>query len=304
MKLFKYSVVLWLGVSLVAPAVVLGQAPSSASYRLLGSSFNSASGKATSASYSLRLCLGTESEISGKLTSSSYVLHAGCTFAVPAGLPADDDDGDMIPNSEESSGPNGGDGNDDGELDATQGNVGTTTGTQGPLTIEACEDAACTLPCQLTGVRTLSESELPEESPDIDFPFGLLEFVAHCSPVFIKVYYHSSNGITSPPFVYEKYGPNPPGVPPSEFYELPGVTFGVEAVGSDPQVATASFMLVDGVLGDDTGVDGLIVDQGGPGRPTIPTPAPAIGRSGLIAGFFALLSVAALAMVRRRKSSV
>jgi hypothetical protein len=37
-------------------------------------------------------------------------------------------------------------------------------------------------------------------------------------------------------------------------------------------VARAGFTLVDGQLGDDTGVDGEIVDQGGPGRRSVMPP--------------------------------
>ncbi len=45
-----------------------------------------------------------------------------------------------------------------------------------------------------------------------------------------------------------------------KWYELPGVTFDTTTVlGST--IARARFTLNDGQLGDDTGVDGVIVDQ-------------------------------------------
>ena len=70
--------------------------------------------------------------------------------------------------------------------------------------------------------------------------------------------------------IYRKYGPLPPGGP-AQWYNLPGVAFTTASVGGNP-VQRIDFTLTDGGTGDDTVVDGVIVDQGGP--PTSPSPIP------------------------------
>ena len=72
------------------------------------------------------------------------------------------------------------------------------------------------------------------------------------------------------------------------WYTMPGAVFGSELVNAST-VATVEFSLSDGVLGDATGVDGQIVDPGGP------VPEPGFGIS-LLSGI-ALLRWLAL---RRR----
>jgi hypothetical protein len=81
---------------------------------------------------------------------------------------------------------------------------------------------------------------------------------------------------------------------------LPGVVFGTEAVGGDPAVASARFVLTDGAVGDATPVDGLIVDPGGPALEIAPAAAPLLGRAGLGVALVVLVMTAFLTMRRRR----
>jgi hypothetical protein len=62
---------------------------------------------------------------------------------------------------------------------------------------------------------------------------------------------------------YRKYGPLPPGGP-AQWYTLPGAAFGTVTIAT-AVVDRVNFSLTDGGTGDDTPVDGVIVDQGGPG---------------------------------------
>jgi hypothetical protein len=277
------------------------RAATSASFRLQYEDLNAAGGRSSSASFALTDCLGPEPEAPGKSSSTSFVLYAGCAAAIPGALPADDEDGDGVDNGVENNAPNNGDGNDDGIPDMTQGNVTSLPGAGRPayITLEACVDGACMTPCQARQVIALPESELPDQSP-LTFPLGLLGFILDCSSANVHILYHAYDHFL-PETVYEKYGPNPPGSMASIFYQLPGVVFGSEPVGSDPQVANASFTLTDGGIGDATVVDGMIVDPGGPAL-LIPQASPALSPGALALALIALMLIALPAIRLGRES--
>jgi len=281
-------------------------AASSTTYRLINGSFSSSGGVATSSSYRVTGCLASESPAGGLSKSQSYVLHAACAAAKPTFLAADNDlDNDGVLNGIEDGAPNNGDGNNDGIQDRVQSQVVSLPNIDGNgyTTIEACGDAQCTSICQVTNVRVLLEADLPQQSFDYEFPHGLLAFTLNCSPVDIRFLYHSEDRFA--PFIeYVNYGPNPPDAPQSIFYDLPGATFGSDAIPGDDEVASVRFRLVDGALGDDTGMDGSIFSLGGPALPP-PAPVPAMGLAGVLATIIMvfLLSVASLKRCRllRRK---
>ena len=76
------------------------------------------------------------------------------------------------------------------------------------------------------------------------------------------------------------------------WYTLPGVVFDAPTIAGR-KVARAAFSLYDGELGDDTAVDGEIVDQGGPSLPI--DNVPVSGRTlALMALLLALLGAGAL----------
>jgi hypothetical protein len=166
--------------------------------------------------------------------------------------------GDGISDAEEDGAPNGGGGNGDGILDSLQSNVGSipsATGT-GYLTVEVISGCR-----HLEKIRTYTEAAQGNDN-DYDYPYGLVGFELPCSSATIRVYFHGESDLSG--YTYRKYGPIPPNFNNPQWYTLPGVTFGTVDIGGQT-VAYAEFTLTDGQLGDDTGVDGVIYDPGGPG---------------------------------------
>lgn len=194
------------------------------------------------------------------------------------------DDGDGVDASVEDGAPNGGDGNGDGVLDSLQGHVTSlpsATG-RGYITVELLEGCS-----QNKNVRTQTENP---DDPNYTYPFGLVSFELPCNSARIRVYFHGSNDLRG--FLYRKYGPITPGDPATTtWYTLSGVTFGTANIGGHT-VAYVEFTLTDGQKGDDTGVDGRIVDQGGPAQPVPVMAVPTLTEWGIIvftmlAGFVA-----------------
>jgi hypothetical protein len=112
----------------------------------------------------------------------------------------------------------------------------------------------------------------------------------------VRVYFHGASELIG--YEYRKYGPTIPGDPATEgWYTLPGVTFGSEDIGGS-RVAYAEFSLTDGQLGDDTGVDGRIVDQGGPGQGQAVMAVPTMTEWGIIL-FMVLAGTVAVWQMRR-----
>ena len=100
------------------------------------------------------------------------------------------------------------------------------------------------------------------------YPLGLVAFDLPCSSANVTLYYHGTSSLSG--FTYRKFGHTTPGNPATRtWYAYPSVSFGSANVGGQ-SVATANFTLTDGALGDDTAVDGRIVDPGGPGIPAPP----------------------------------
>ncbi len=115
--------------------------------------------------------------------------------------------------------------------------------------------------CGLYNVTVRSESDVGND-PDYDYPYGLVEFSLNCPQADVTITFPGD--VSNMP--YRKYGPMTPGDPSTtQWYTFPNV------IVSGNQV---TLHLQDGQLGDDTGVDGSIFDQGGPGqqgRVTVPT---------------------------------
>ncbi|HUP59595.1 MAG TPA: IPTL-CTERM sorting domain-containing protein [Thermoanaerobaculia bacterium] len=165
-----------------------------------------------------------------------------------------DGDGDGVSDAVEQAAPNGGDGNGDGTPDHLQDNVASlpsATG-NGYLTLQST--------CTLTDVGVIAENGLPEDT-HYSYPHGLIFFRAPCASASFSLFLHGSGAA----HVYRKFGPLPPGGP-SQWYTLNGVSFTTATVGT-VTVRRIDFSLTDGGDGDDTPVDGVIVDQGGPAGP-------------------------------------
>jgi len=184
---------------------------------------------------------------------------------------------DACPSAPGSSLP-AGDGNGDDILDSLQANVSSLP-TQG---IGQCVTLVTTGCDQNTDVRTYAEDDLGDDRSHL-YPYGLIGFRlcnnaagicdgSPCSTAQLKVTFFGPQTFDDN-FVYRKHGPLTPGGSNLQFYTLPGVTLGM---------SMASFTLNDGQLGDDSGVDGFIVDQGGPAVPV--SRAAPVTSSGGIAG--------------------
>ncbi len=210
-----------------------------------------------------------------------------------------DTDNDGISDTDEN-GVAGGDGNGDGTPDMNQPNVMSLPAGAGGgyVTIEAPSS------CAMSDVQTIAEPNNPAD-PNYDFPYGLVEFRLHCNSANVKIYYHGANSLTG--YTYRKYGPTPPSFNAASWYTLQNVTYGTSNINGNT-VAYAEFTLTDGELGDDTGADGVIVDQGGPGIPAATganadsTPVPTMSEWGMIlTGLFMLF--ASFVMIRRKKEN-
>jgi hypothetical protein len=111
------------------------------------------------------------------------------------------------------------------------------------------------------------------EPTGISFPHGLFNFTLNgCTPggaVTLNITYPSAIPAGTQ---YWKYGPTPNNASP-HWYTIPSSIAG----------STMTFSITDGDTGDDdTTVNGVIVDQGGPGLQAAPTAIPTLSEWGLI----------------------
>jgi hypothetical protein len=146
----------------------------------------------------------------------------------------------------------------------------------------------------LTDVSVVSEAQIAVQDPSFDYPHGVVGFSVPCNSATLRLFFRGSP-TPAPP--YRKYGPTTPGVPATaQWYSLFGAVFGFQVVGGTP-VRTVTLSLTDGALGDVTGVDGVIVDPGGPGVSLIPALPP--GGAALLALLIGASAARALRTRRR-----
>ncbi|NBB96452.1 MAG: hypothetical protein GVY16_12040, partial [Planctomycetes bacterium] len=165
-----------------------------------------------------------------------------------------DTDGDGVDDAVEDGGPNGGDGNGDSIPDADQPGVAslpTATG-RGYMTLAVAGGCG-----ELQQVGAVDPNALPADPAGNPYPSGLVEFRLPCETALVDVTYHDADTLNFVTSTYRKYGPITPGdVSTTAWYDFSD--FAV-VVGN-----TWTLDLADDRLGDDTGDDGVIVDQGGP----------------------------------------
>jgi len=122
-------------------------------------------------------------------------------------------------------------------------------------------------PVGLTNVQAVDENTLPQEGkPDLTFIFGLFSFEIENIPPGSTVDCTLTLPSTLENAQYWKYGPNGSinNPQPARWYQIPMVT----------NRNNITINIIDGGVGDDTGaVNGHIIDQGGPGVPSLPIPA-------------------------------
>jgi hypothetical protein len=267
-------------------------------YQLGNQTINNGLGMSAGTRFQVFACLSPESEAGGISQGSAYRVEAGCPFAQAQGLAADDDDGDGIGSGTENDAPNKGDANNDGMADSTEGNVTSfesSTG-RGYITVELPPGNG---PCS----QLLNVTPEPPPANDLNYfyPFGLVSFKVNCSgPLTFTLIFHHGNGYALS--IYRKFGRLPPYTSPAVFYNLPNVTFGTVNIPGEGDVPTATFTLQDGMIGDDTNVDGMIIDQGGPAIP-LPKEVPVASPAGLLAMAFLLICVGWVGFRRSQRRS-
>jgi hypothetical protein len=227
----------------------------------------------------------------GNLVGDTYTTSAitgPCTVEASFSPESDGVDGTV-----EDAAPNSGDGNGDGTPDSQQPNVTSLPRPDGGyLTIHT------DCPTGLTGVQTYTEASQGGGDPLYNLPYGQVGFSTACETATFTVHYHGVSSVAG--MTYRKYGPATPGNPDTmAWYTLPNVTFGTVTVGGQT-VATATFTLQDNQLGDDTGDDGLIVDQGGPGSGVSATAIPTLSEWSMIV-LASLLAMGAGLTLRRQR---
>lgn len=228
----------------------------------------------------------------GSLVGTTYTTDAvttSCSVAATFGV-----ENDGVDMGVENNAPNSGDGNGDGTPDSQQQNVASLPRPDGGYLTLVTSCAA-----GLTVVQTYTEASQSGGDPLYNLPYGQVGFSAACANATFTVYYHGVSSVAG--MTYRKYGPTTPGdVATMGWYTLPGVTFGTATVGGQA-VATATFTLNDNQLGDDTGNDGVIVDQGGPGNGQSAAAIPTLSQWGMIL-LSSLLAIGTVLTLRRQRS--
>jgi hypothetical protein len=164
----------------------------------------------------------------------------------------------------ENSAPNNGDGNGDGVKDALQDNVVSIPSASGNgyTTAVFTGNGEC--------AKGFSMKNVTQSSFVIDqnrsYPFGLVDFAVKCSGTTnVKMYWHGIADLANENYEIRKITNQTPGQNSTKSWYKPSVTNASEVING-VRVATTSYSLVDGQLGDDTGTDGYIVDPVGPAK--------------------------------------
>lgn len=194
------------------------------------------------------------------LASANVNIKVFQTLLAPMDCLELDSDGDSILDKVEDAGPNNGDGNGDGVLDKFQSTTATILGVDEEfITISAI--GGCST---IEKVFSLFESALPVESEIYSFPHGLIDIEFSClelgEAVEVTYFWHNRNDMEE--LLYIKEGPLIPGSSERTFYEFSS-TLETVIIDNIP-VLTSVVVLIDGALGDDTGIDGYIKDPSGP----------------------------------------
>ena len=121
-----------------------------------------------------------------------------------------------------------------------------------------CED------CNINQAALVDPEAQPVEPGNYAFPQGLVSFELtqlENPSVHLDIYYHNTLELDN--FVYRKYGTTIAGDGSSaDWYTFSNVSLALGTLDGQTMVK-ASLTLTDGALGDNTGVDGRIVDPGG-----------------------------------------
>lgn len=167
-----------------------------------------------------------------------------------------DDDNDGIEDAEEDAGPNEGDANSDGTRDSLQANVTSlrSDNLMGHVRLESSGGAVLS-DCKVVDV--------PGGAPaGVDFDYGFFSFAVNGVGGSTEVTLYLPDGAAVD--TYYKYGPTPKNVDPHWYEFMYDGTTGARIDGNK-----ITLYFVDGARGDDDlQINGVIVDQGGPGTNT------------------------------------
>ncbi|MBN7798646.1 hypothetical protein [Parahaliea mediterranea] len=239
------------------------------------------------------------------IDSLSYVVQGAPVTAAPDSLfrlavlaPGEDVDvGDPTPGSPDSDGDGLdtaaewplGDVNGDGIRDALQGNVAAMVSavTGSPVALEF--DSGCRLE-RFAMVAAVDDG-------DNSYPEGLADFSLECARSEVVLYLPGMD-FSAGDLAVRKFGPRAPAFGADQWYAMPAT---IDAVGQ-----RIRFELVDGQLGDSTGVDGRLVDPVGLAvlaavPPSVPGGAVAIPVNQPWVLLLAVLAILRLAALRQRR---
>jgi hypothetical protein len=153
--------------------------------------------------------------------------------------------------------PNDGDGNGDGVKDVDQPHiVSMPDANSGEYLTMEFDDGV-----NVTDIYSeLAEDKGPFDD-SLNFPQGIVYFELDATKTDVTLYYHGVDYAFEP--TLQKYGAKTPGDANTiGWYTLPDVTFDTATIATKT-VVTAKYHLKDGELGDNTGVDGRIIDPVG-----------------------------------------
>jgi hypothetical protein len=169
-------------------------------------------------------------------------------------------DNDGITDGEENAGPNGGDGNLDTIPDMNPNTVVSLLTNDGTDYVTIATDAGTLANCQ--SVANPSPDDAPSRR---NFDWGFFEFTINGVGLGGSATVEMRTPAGSAPTTYWKYGPPDPLTPAVvEWYEF--MDDGTTGAQITDNIVTMVF--IDGQRGDDTGDNGIIVDQGGPATVT------------------------------------
>lgn len=197
----------------------------------------------------------TDTDYNAKTISDVVVTIADDDIEAVAPVLTQDVDG--ISTSIEDQAPNNGDGNNDGIKDSAQANVASLPTSEGSyVTLVAEGIGSCPV---LENVTASAEADNGDDKP-YTYPFGLIHFESKCSnSVTVTMIWHGIDNKDG--LAFRKYGPLVPGDSTFTFYDYP-VEFGTVDLNGKT-LLTTKFTVTDGQKGDQTIVDGLIIDPAG-----------------------------------------
>lgn len=145
---------------------------------------------------------------------------------------------------------------------------------------------------QFHNVQAFTEAQMAQPDFQHDYVYGLVGFELPCENATVAITYHSAVDLAGE--IYSKYGPITPGNPATtQWYDFPTITIAGNLI---------TLILADNALGDDSGNDGIIFDQGGPSDPPS-TSIPTMTEWGMIV-FIVLAGLGAVYSVKRQRRAI